>query len=149
MDAAVSELAARAGIADGSCKHVMLTQVGAQLADAGFDLSIVQQNYDKLGRPMPASSTVHTEWIVRIYYPNVAQDDLPWDLLHELGHVLQGDPSGTDLRSLARESDAWDRGWAFAVHRTAGAIEADEQSFLRRREACLSTYRVGTAITPG
>jgi hypothetical protein len=65
-----------------------------------------------------------------------------WDLLHELGHGLDGRPKDrmTASEQLERETRAWAVGWDFAVA-SDPAIQAFSGDFASHRDWCLSTYR--------
>lgn len=104
-------------------------------------MAAVAKNYNKNGRDMPASSTTHEpERMIRIYYPGVTPEDLIWDLLHEIGHVIQGPDDEANLQQYDRELDAWKNARDFAQRIDGPGFAARRQSFEDRQEECLSTY---------
>ncbi len=75
--------------------------------------------------PGLAPEQVRLDWIDRAIYLNPHRSpslDVIWDVLHELGHVLQGRPIRRDTKPSAaetrvREDDAWSRGWRLVLER--------------------------------
>lgn len=73
-----------------------------------------------------------------------------WDLLHELGHVMSGDPHITPgiaeptvvKETQRRELDAWDNARSYLMT-SEPELWTEKISFERRRAFCLKSYGIG------
>lgn len=139
--AALKEMLSRTGANPGSWEDKVVRAAFEVAAKKGYDVAIVQKNYNKKGCGMAASSPVHAPIkIVRIYYPGVTSEDLLWDLLHEIGHLLQGPDDELKLHQYDRESDAWKKALDFAQRIDGPGFAARRRSFEARQRKCLCTY---------
>lgn len=76
--------------------------------------------------------------------PELSDVEVLADLLHELGHFLQGPPESTGV-DLERELDAWDRGWGWLERTSPDDCARLCEHYARRRDACLGTTRLTLA----
>jgi hypothetical protein len=63
--------------------------------------------------------------------------NLIWDMLHELGHVIDGRPLPGEEKSLTRETSAWLHAYEKAKELRLGHYR---NSFIERLNDCMSTY---------
>lgn len=72
-----------------------------------------------------------------------------WDVIHEFGHVLIGDPRRQESVSRhgpkgseEREENAWSHGWSTVVGQFPGLLKKkDQDSYEARKQECMETYR--------
>ena len=62
-----------------------------------------------------------------------------WSMIHEYGHVLQGPPDKNG-ETLAREKDAWDRGWD-ALCKQFPELGPHESDYRRSSDFAIASYK--------
>lgn len=93
---------------------------------------------------LPQSSTDWTNKYIRLALGTGVPKGLPimWDLLHEIGHVLDGNPSHSlpPEKQYLREKRAWANAWS-VVKKHLPILTRFSEQFNKHRDECLDTYR--------
>ncbi len=67
---------------------------------------------------------------------------LIWDLLHEIGHLIDGEPKKEDFckqEIIAREEKAWENAWGMVQSKLIELI-SEYNHFEKHKRECLLTY---------
>lgn len=72
-----------------------------------------------------------------------------WDVIHEFGHVLIGDPTNEESVtlygaqcSIEREENAWSIGWSEVTRQFPDLLTSnDRRSYEERKQECMEDYR--------
>jgi hypothetical protein len=94
---------------------------------------------------IPQSSTDWTRKCIHLAIGVGVEKGLPllWDLLHEIGHVVDGFPPHNELtldELIIRESQAWTNAWNL-VRQKLPSLNRYRDQFNTHRDLCLDSYR--------
>ena len=90
------------------------------------------------------SSIIWNEKIIRLNLSDKREKGLPvmWDLLHEYGHLMDGDPGIKKLsieEIILREKSAWDKAQG-VIEKILSSLISSIPQFQAHRDKCLESY---------